>query len=72
MPNVSLGKREGARISVICKANAESDVLFKLSELELSNVASGTRGDYAYVLADLEDKTIDLKVAGVIRCRILK
>ena len=72
MPNVSLSKREGARISVICKANAESDVLFKLSELELSNVASGTRGDYAYVLADLEDKTIDLKVAGVIRCRILK
>ena len=72
MPNVSLSKREGARISVICKANAESDVLFKLSELELSNVASGTRGDYAYVLADLEDKTIDLKVAGVSRCRILK
>ena len=72
MPNVSLGKREGARISVICKANAESDVLFKLNELELKNVASGTRGEYAYVLADLEDKAIDLKVAGVIRCRILK
>ncbi|MBQ6496857.1 MAG: 3-phosphoglycerate dehydrogenase [Firmicutes bacterium] len=72
MPNVTLGKREGARISVICKANAVKDVLFKLNELELGNIASGTRGDYAYVLADLEDKTVDLKVAGVIRCRILK
>lgn len=72
MPNVSLGKRQGARISVICKANAASDVLFKLNELELENVASETRGEYAYILADLGDKTIDLKVAGVIRCRIIK
>ena len=72
MPNVSLGKRDGARISVICKENAMSDVLFKLSELELENVASETRGQYGYVLADLGNKTVDLNVAGVIRCRILK
>ena len=72
MPTVDLGKRTGPRISVICKENAASDVLFKLNELELDNVASETRGDYAYILADLGDKTIDLKVAGVIRCRIIK
>ncbi len=72
MPAVSLGKRNGPRISVICKENALSDVLFKLNELELENVASETRGQYGYVLADLGNKTIDLNVAGVIRCRILK
>lgn len=72
MPTVSLGKRSGPRISVICKENAMSDVLFKLNELELENVASESRGQYGYVLADLGDKTIDLNVAGVIRCRILK
>ncbi|MDO4870062.1 MAG: 3-phosphoglycerate dehydrogenase [Bacillota bacterium] len=72
MPNVSLGKKTGPRISVICKENAASDVLFKLNELELKNVASEKRGEYAYILADLEDKTIDLKVAGVIRQRIIK
>ncbi|MBR0126677.1 MAG: 3-phosphoglycerate dehydrogenase [Firmicutes bacterium] len=72
MPAVSLGKRTGPRISVICKENALSDVLFKLNELELENVASETRGQYGYVLADLGNKAIDLNVAGVIRCRILK
>ena len=72
MPNVSLGpKKDCPRLSVICKANAESDVMFKLNQLELANVVSATRGDYAYILADLEDKTIDLHVAGVIRERII-
>ena len=72
MPNVSLGpKKDCPRLSVICKTNAESDVMFKLNQLELANVVSATRGDYAYILADLEDKTIDLHVAGVIRERII-
>ncbi|MGX8774726.1 MAG: 3-phosphoglycerate dehydrogenase [Bacillota bacterium] len=72
MPSVSLGpKKDCPRLSVICKANAESDVMFKLNQLELSDVASETRGEYSYILADLEDKTIDLHVAGVIRERIL-
>ena len=72
MPNASLGpKSDCPRLSIICKANAESDVMFKLNELELANVISETRGDYSYILADLEDKTIDLQVAGVIRARII-
>ena len=72
MPNVSLGpKKDCPRLSVICKANAESDVMFKLNQLELANVVSATRGDFAYILADLEDKTIDLHTAGVIRERII-
>ena len=72
MPNVTLGpKKDCPRLSVICKANAESDVMFKLNQLELANVVSETRGDYSYILADLEDKTIDLQVAGVIRERII-
>ena len=72
MPNAYLGpKGDCPRLSVICKANAEPDVMFKLNELELANVVCETRGDYSYILADLEDKTIDLQVAGVIRERIL-
>ena len=72
MPNVSLGKREGARLSVICKSNAVSDVLFKLNAMELKNVVSGIRGDYAYILADLEDRTVELKIAGIIRYRVIQ
>lgn len=72
MPNVSLGKREGARLSVICKSNAVSDVLFKLNAMELKNVVSGIRGDYAYILADLEDRTVELKTAGIIRYRVIQ
>ena len=72
MPNATLGpKGDCPRLSVICKANAESDVMFKLNQLELANVVSETRGEYSYILADLEDKTIDLQVAGVIRTRII-
>lgn len=73
MPNVTLGKKgKTPRLSVICKASAESDVIFKLQQLELSNVARAVRGDYAYILADLEDKQIDLNVAGVIRQRVIE
>jgi D-3-phosphoglycerate dehydrogenase len=72
MPALSLGpKKDCPRLSVICKASAESDVMFKLNELQLANVVSATRGEYSYILADLEDKTIDLQVAGVIRERII-
>ena len=72
MPNANLGPKGACpRLSVICKANAEPDVMFKLNELELANVVCETRGDYSYILADLEDKTIDLQVAGVIRARII-
>ena len=45
--------------------------ILKLNELQLANVVSATRGEYSYILADLEDKTIDLQVAGVIRERII-
>lgn len=72
MPRVSLGKRTGRRLSVICKSNAAADVMAKLAEFELFNAASGARGGYTYILADLEDRQVDLKVAGVIRQRILE
>lgn len=72
MPRVSLGKKTCPRLSVICKANAAADVLAKVAELELTNVASGTRGDYSYILADLGDKKAELKLAGVIRSRIIE
>ena len=73
MPTVILGpKKDCPRLSVICKASAESDVMFKLNQLELSDVVSGKRGEYAYILADLEDKKVDLEVAGIIRQRIIE
>ena len=72
MPRVSLGKRTGRRLSVICKANAAADVLAKVAELELTNVVSGTRGEYSYILADLGDKQVDLKIAGIIKSRVLE
>ncbi|MCQ2546397.1 MAG: 3-phosphoglycerate dehydrogenase [Clostridia bacterium] len=72
MPRVSLGKKTCPRLSVICKANAAADVLTKIAELELTNVASGTRGNYSYILADLGDKKADIKVAGVIRARVIE
>ena len=72
MPRVYLGKRTGRRLSVICKANAAADVLAKVAELELTNVVSGTRGEYSYILADLEDKQADLKIAGIIKARVLE
>lgn len=72
MPKVTLGKRNGKkRISVIAKANALPDVLAKLADLELTNIASGVRGEYAYVLADLNGETVELKIAGVIKQRII-
>lgn len=73
MPTVILGpKKDCPRLSVICKASAESDVMFKLNQLELSDVVSGKRGEYSYILADLEDKKVDLEVAGIIRQRVIE
>lgn len=72
MPRVTLGKKTCPRLSIICKANAAADVLAKIAELELTNIASGTRGDYSYILADLGDKKADIKIAGVIKARVIE
>lgn len=73
MPNVNLGKKShGARLSVICKENALSDVIFKLEDMDLPNISTAKRGDYAYVLADLGDRSVNLKAAGIIKSRIIK
>lgn len=72
MPAVSLGAKSGARVSVIAKADAAAAVLAKLAELGAANVASATRGDYAYVLAEVEADEAAVATEGVIRVRILK
>lgn len=72
MPALSLGAKSGPRVSVIAKADAASAVLAKLAELGAANVASATRGDYAYVLAEVEADEAAVAVDGVIRVRILK
>lgn len=72
-PAVSLGKKgAGKRLSVLCSKDAVSDVLAKLSEIDVTDVASATRGDYGAVVADLGDKTIDLEIAGVIKARVIE
>ncbi|MDO5414478.1 MAG: 3-phosphoglycerate dehydrogenase family protein [Bacillota bacterium] len=72
MPAVSLGTKSGPRVSVIAKADAAAAVLAKLADLGAANVASATRGDYAYVLAEVEADEAAVAVDGVIRVRILK
>ncbi|MDO4744919.1 MAG: 3-phosphoglycerate dehydrogenase [Bacillota bacterium] len=72
MPAVSLGAKTAPRISVIAKADAAASVLAKLAELGASNVASATRGDYAYILAEADADEAAVAVDGVIRVRILK
>jgi len=47
-------------------------VLAKLAELGAANVASATRGDYAYVLAEVDADEAAVATEGVIRVRILK
>ncbi len=72
MPRVDMGVAKGKRIGIIAKANAVADVLAKLAEMDVTNIASATRGDYAYILADLgNNRNIELKIAGVIRQRII-
>lgn len=73
MPNVSLGKKgSGKRLSVICKVNALSDVLAKLNEMEVTDISSAKRGDYAALVADIGDKTFALKDAGIIKVRVIE
>lgn len=71
MPAVSLGAKAGPRVSVIAKSDAAAAVLAKLAELGAANVASATRGDYAYVLAEVNADEAAVAVDGVIRVRIL-
>ncbi|MCF0144242.1 MAG: 3-phosphoglycerate dehydrogenase [Firmicutes bacterium] len=70
MPKVTLGPKSGSRIGVICKADAEAAVKEQLAGL--SNIASGVRGDFAYILADLEGKTVDVAGDGVVRVRVIE
>ena len=72
MPAVSLGARKGTRVSVIAKADAAAAVLAKVAELGAADVASATRGDYAYILAEVEADEAAIAIDGVIRVRILK
>lgn len=71
MPAVSLGVKTGTRVSIIAKADAAAAVLAKLAELGAANVASATRGDYAYILAEAEADEAAVAVDGVIRVRAL-
>lgn len=72
MPAVSLGARKGTRVGIIAKADAAAAVLAKVAELGAADVASATRGDYAYILAEVEADEAALAVDGVIRVRVLK
>ncbi len=71
MPKVNLGIARGKRISVIARASAVADVLAELAEKGITNIASATRGEYAYILADLKNEDVELKTEGVIRQRIV-
>lgn len=72
MPAVSLGARKGTRACIIARADAAAAVLAKVAELGVADVASATRGDYAYILAEVEADEAAIAVDGVIRVRILK
>ena len=72
MPAVSLGARKGTRVGVIAKADAAAAVLAKIAELGAADVASATRGDYAYILAEVEADEAAIAIDGVIRVRVLK
>lgn len=72
MPAVSLGARKGTRACIIARADAAAAVLAKVAELGAADVASATRGDYAYILAEVEADESAIAVDGAIRVRILK
>ncbi|MDD6646458.1 MAG: 3-phosphoglycerate dehydrogenase family protein [Firmicutes bacterium] len=72
MPAVSLGARKGTRVGIIAKADAAAAVLAKVAELGAADVASATRGDYAYILAEVEADEAAIAIDGVIRVRVLK
>ena len=71
MPAVSLGAKSGPRVSIIAKADAAAAVVAKVAELGAANVASATRGDYAYILAEVEADAAAFDIDGVIRVRSL-
>lgn len=72
MPAVSLGAKTSPRLSIIAKADAAAAVLAKLAELGAANVASATRSDFAYILAEADADETAVAVDGVIRVRVLK
>jgi D-3-phosphoglycerate dehydrogenase len=72
MPAVSLGAKTGARVGVIAKADAAAAVIAKVAELGAANVASATRGDYAYILAEVEADEAAFEMDGVVRVRVIK
>ncbi len=71
MPAVSLGAKTAPRVSVIAKADAAAAVLAKLAELGAANVASATRGDYAYILAEVDADPAAFTMDGIIRVRAI-
>lgn len=72
MPAVSLGAKTGARVGVIAKADAAAAVIAKVAELGAANVASATRGDFAYILAEVEADEAAFEMDGVVRVRVIK
>lgn len=72
MPNVSLGKRKGARVAVFCKENAASDVLGKLVEYGATEMESASKKGYSYILANVSVPEFKLDLAGVIKTRYMK
>jgi D-3-phosphoglycerate dehydrogenase len=72
MPAVSLGVKTGTRVGVIVKADAAAAVIAKVAELGAANVASATRGDYAYILAEAEADEAAFEMDGVVRVRVIK
>lgn len=72
MPNVSLGKRKGSRVSVFCKEGAASDVLARLVEYGATEMKSASKNGYTYILADVSVPEFKLSIAGVIRTRYMK
>ena len=71
MPAVNLGAKTSPRVSIIAKADAAAAIVAKVAELGAANVASATRGDYAYILAEVEADATAFEIDGVIRVRVL-
>ena len=69
LPAVSLGAKNGARMVVIAKNDA--DALTKVSAVATGAVASNTRGDYTVVLADVAKGTAPVEGVGIIRVRVI-
>ena len=71
-PAVSLGERKGNRICVIARADAGAEEKVREAFPE-ARIASGTKGDYTYVIAEAD--AIDesrISGEGIIRVRTIK